>query len=73
MSRSYKKPIIKDGYKTKWKRKAKKIANDVVRNSKFVDDFGYYKKLSSSWDICDYIFDYRFSKGSKWKIKATRK
>ena len=73
LSRSYKKPIIKDGYKSKWKRKEKRFANSTVRNSEFVDDFGYYKKLSDSWDICDWICDLRFSKDTKWKTKATRK
>lgn len=56
MSRSRKAPYIKDGYKSKWKRKAKQQANQAVRNETSVTNGGAYKKVSNSWDICDFIF-----------------
>lgn len=73
MSRSRRKPVVKDGYKTKWKQFQKRYANSVVRRNWSIKSGGAYKKYFNSWDICDYIFDLRFSKDDKWKMKATRK
>jgi hypothetical protein len=56
MSRSYRKPIVKDGYGSKWKRSAKRHANKVVKQSKEVPSGSAYKKLSCSYDICDFKF-----------------
>lgn len=57
MSRSYRKPYRTDGYKSKWRPKAKRAANATVRNhKKEIPDGMSYKKLSSSWDICDWKF-----------------
>lgn len=69
MSRSYKKPIIKDGYKSKWKRKEKRFANKTLKN-KDIANFGNYKKHYNSWDICDWVFDNRWGEIT-WKM--TRK
>lgn len=60
MSRSYRKPIFKDGYGSRWKRKEKRYANSVVRRTECYDG-GYYKRLYNSWNICDWIFDCRWS------------
>ena len=52
MSRSYKKPYIKqDG--TKW---AKRLANKRVRHTEDVGNYGSYKKVFCSYDISDYRF-----------------
>ena len=54
MSRSTRKPIAVDGYGTKGKQKEKKIANKKVKHAKDIASGGAYKKVSNSWDICDY-------------------
>lgn len=51
MSRSYKRPIEKDS-----SREAKRFANKVVRRAKDVADHAYYKRLYSSWNICDWSY-----------------
>ncbi len=56
MSRSYRKPYVKDGYGSKGKRFMKNYANRVVRHSKDVPNGRAYKKLFCSYDICDYYF-----------------
>lgn len=77
MSRSRRKPIFKDGYKKPSKRILKQAANATVRNSKELAKGSYYKKVSESWDICDYIFDCRWDDISnltpKEKAKRIRK
>lgn len=73
MSRSYKLPIYKDGYKSKWKQIEKQCANSVIRKNWNIASGSAYKKYYDSWNICDYIIDYRFSKDDKWKMKAARK
>jgi hypothetical protein len=55
MSRSYRSPYATDGYGTKRKRTAKTDANRSVRNKDAADGM-MYKKLTCSWDICDYKF-----------------
>lgn len=57
MSRSYRKPIAVDGYKSKWKQTAKRIANKRVKLKSDLSNGASYKKVSNSWDICDYKFD----------------
>ena len=63
MSRSRRKAIIKHGYGTKWKKKAKKTANSSVKAAKDISTKakGAFKKEHCSWDICDYKFDERFN------------
>lgn len=57
MSRSYKKNLyVKDGSGSKWKKVAKRKANKKVKNRDEVADGGAYKKVSNSWDICDWKF-----------------
>jgi hypothetical protein len=56
MSRSYRKPIVKDGYGSKWKRGAKRSANKTVKHADEVPSGSAYKKFSNSWDICDFKF-----------------
>jgi hypothetical protein len=46
VSRSYRKPVAKDGYGSKWKKKADEVA-----------DGGSYRKEYNSWDICDFKFE----------------
>ncbi len=67
MSRSLKKPIVKDGYGSKWKPKAKRQANKKVKHAKEVADGGAYKKQSNSWDICDFKFDLKPTKKNRSK------
>ena len=57
MSRSWKKNgYVKDGEGSKWKKKAKRHANRRVRSEDDVADGGSFKKVSESWDICDFKF-----------------
>lgn len=60
MSRSKRKPIFKEGYKKPSKRILKQAANATVRNSKELAKGSYYKKVSESWDICDWVHDARW-------------
>jgi len=55
MSRSYRQPFYVDGYGSKWKAKSKRQANRRVRAADTADG-GAYKKVTNSWDICDYRF-----------------
>jgi hypothetical protein len=56
VAKSYRQPYIKDGYKSKWKSKAKQFANRAVRNCSELPNGSAFKKCFNSWDICDYIF-----------------
>jgi hypothetical protein len=74
MSRSYRKPIIKDGYGSRWKPRAKRWANKAVRLYPFkITDGGSYKLLYNSWDICDWRFDNRWNTPIEYVIKSRRK
>lgn len=58
MSRSFKKnAYIKDGYGSKWKKQAKRRANSKVKSEDDIANGGSYKKVSNSWDICDWKFE----------------
>lgn len=67
LARSYRKPIAVDGYKSKWKSKAKQLANRAVRLDTEVSNGGNYKKVSNSWNICDYKFDLPNTKRNRSK------
>ena len=54
MSRSYRKPIITDGYGTKRRREAKTKANRRVRNKSDIPSGNAYRKFTDPWNICDY-------------------
>ena len=55
MSRSFRKPILTDGYKgNKRKQFEKNQANKRVRKSKDIPNGKEYKKIYNSWDICDF-------------------
>ena len=56
MSRSYKKPYLKDGYKSKSKKLAKRWANRAVRKEDNLASGKQYRKVYNPWDICDWIF-----------------
>lgn len=77
MSRSRRKPIFKDGYGSKSKRKAKKAANIAVKHSKDLPRGSQYKKVYCSWNIADFRFDCRFDDVSdltpKEKARRVRK
>ena len=66
MSRSYRKPIAVDGYKSKWKPKAKQLANRAVRREELKSG-GSYKKVYNSWNICDYKFELPDTKRNRSK------
>lgn len=57
MSRSYRAPYWCDGYGSKTKKLTKRMANRAVRNSKEVASGKAYKKVFSSYDICDFKFE----------------
>ena len=57
LARSYRKPVAVDGYKSKWKIKAKQLANRAVRLNKDLANGCAYKKVFNSWNICDYKFE----------------
>lgn len=63
MSRSYKKPYVKDGYGSRWKRDAKRCHNRKLRRklknpSYGIADGGAHKRGHGldPWDICDWVF-----------------
>lgn len=56
MSRSYRKPIITDGYGTKRRREAKKAANRCIRRAPSIPNGMAYRKFFDPWDICDFRF-----------------
>jgi hypothetical protein len=62
MSRSYRKPYIKDVKKRYWKNQA----NRRVRRSKDVGDGGGYKRYYEQWNIVDY---WCYSDEVKWTRK----
>ena len=77
MSRSKRKPIFKDGYKSPGKAVAKRSANKTVRNSKELAKGSHYKKEHCSWNISDFTFDCRWDNieelTAKEKAKRVRK
>ena len=48
MSRSYKQPIIKEGYKSKRKRISKRFASKAIRRAAAVSSGMFYKKNYST-------------------------
>lgn len=57
MSRSYRRPYCKDGYRgSKHKQFAKKEANKKIRRSLEVPNGKIYRKFYDTWKICDYNF-----------------
>lgn len=58
MSRSRRKnPYLTEGQDSSGLRKERKrLANKRVRNNKNVTSGNNYKKISESWDICDFKF-----------------
>jgi hypothetical protein len=61
MSRSYKKPHMKEGYGTKRKKVNKNYANRRIRRKCVeydIADGSSYRKITNPWDICDFIIRY---------------
>lgn len=73
MSRSRRKPIFKEGYKSSSRKKAKKEANSCVRNSKELAKGSHYKKKYCSWNISDWRFDCRWDNIEKLTKKERAK
>ena len=76
MSRSYKKTPYAGDNKTKW---AKRQVNKQVRhylNRQMIQDESFapaaYKKVSESWDICDYCSIFTLEKWLKDKWNLSR-
>lgn len=69
MSRSYRKPIVTDGYKgSRSKQWNKRYANRVICLAQDVPDGKAYKKFFESWNICDYKWDVDLTKEEEpWK------
>jgi hypothetical protein len=72
MARSYRKPVIKDGYKSNWKPKIKQQANSTVRLQEDLPDGNAYKKVFNSWDICDFKFELPMPEGKSKTAKRIR-
>lgn len=70
MSRSYRKPYWTQGYGGLWRRIAKHQAVKRVRKSKKVSDGGHFKRLSSSWNICDFKFYEAEDSEKIWKVRS---
>lgn len=74
MSRSKRKPIIKgksrNNKASTWYRKVRRINKQRIK--KGLEPLNY-KEIFNDYDYCDYIFDLRFSKYKKDKIKYSRK
>lgn len=65
MSRSYKKsPWVTDHHVKSTKEK-KKFANKKVRNTGFLPNGCAYKKVSESWDICDFKWSTSWQESKK--------
>lgn len=63
MSRSRRKPFIKDGYGSRWKRQAKRYSNKKIRRKLSRQDYQLSDGMAykngpglNRWDICDYSF-----------------
>lgn len=69
MSRSYRKPFWTQGYGGAWRNFAKRQSSKRVRRTKSVSNGNYYKRISNSWDICDYKF-YDAKSEQSWKVKC---
>jgi hypothetical protein len=54
MSRSYKKNPVTTNSGSSFRKFAKNQANRRIRKTKEMPDGKFFKKLYSSWDICDY-------------------
>ncbi|MEK2647479.1 hypothetical protein [Bdellovibrio sp. BCCA] len=68
MSRSFRMPIATHGYGSKWKSKAKRLANKVVRKTQgAISDGGSFKKVFRSYAICDFKFEIM---GNQTKARA---
>lgn len=68
MSRSYKKPYIKDNGRSK--KEAKRFANKVVRKYKDIIPNGKsYRKLYCSYNICDYKYKTYADKAYRYHIE----
>lgn len=59
MSRSYRKPYIKDGYGSKSKPLRKRRAARRVRKASEVPNGGAYKKFFNPYEICDWSWRVR--------------
>lgn len=81
MSRSYKLPIFKDkGIKNLYHRIVKRRIRNYLKSNFFNlrdKDFHYNapnpKTIVNDYNYCDYVFDERWKKNSKLKIKFSRK
>lgn len=74
MSRSYKKTPYAGDRKTKWaKRQANKLVRSKLKRWNIQDDISpaYYKKMSESWNICDFhnIFTLDQWMKDKWNLR----
>jgi hypothetical protein len=67
MSRSERKPVWTLGYGGKYRKKAKKAANQAVKDAD-VPSGSAYKKVYNSWDIVDYK-SYDPKPEKPWKVK----
>ena len=72
MSRSYRKPFVRDGYKgSKRKQYMKRYANKVVRHADDVPNGKKFRRFVDPWEICDYRYradmNDAFYKDEYWK------
>lgn len=69
MSRSYRKPYLKDNTKNGGAKIAKRTANHKVRKTKELANGKSYKKVYNSWNIHDFSFYSPNWKGGKARRK----
>lgn len=75
MSRSKKKPIVKDKSRntkasTYYRRIRRVVKQKVKMNAEIIPDS---KEIVNDYDYCDWVFDMRRAKKSEQKTKASRK
>ena len=68
MSRSFRKAYWTQGYGGKWRGFAKRKAAKKVRQSSEVFSHAHYKRISNSWDICDWKFEEPITSERYWKV-----
>jgi hypothetical protein len=68
MSRSIRKPYWTEGYGGKWRSFSKRQASKKVRQTKFIGNNAYYKRIYESWDICDFKFLEPIESHRLWKV-----
>ncbi len=70
MSRSYRKAYWTQGYGGQGRSLAKREASKKIRKARDVGNFGSYKRIYNSWDICDFKFYEVGDSERTWRVKS---